>query len=110
MWAPGLIGVAVGLLVLAAVRDKPTDLGYPPTDPAAQAALAAKQQQQKAQEGKDTTTAAAKPAASAGGGMMAALRSVMAQPAVWALAFTYFFIYVVRQVGGLGLAPASLTN
>jgi sugar phosphate permease len=29
--------------------------------------------------------------------MMTALKSVLRQPAIWALAFTYFFIYVVRQ-------------
>jgi sugar phosphate permease len=81
----------VGLLVLAAVRDKPTDLGFPPTDPAAAKAAAEKQQQQKAE------AAATGKAAKGGSTMMEALRSVMQQPAVWALAFTYFFIYVVRQ-------------
>jgi sugar phosphate permease len=76
------------------VRDKPTDLGFPPTDPAAQkaAAAAAASKQQAA-----AAAAAPDSKASAGGGMMAALKSVMQQPAVWALAFTYFFIYVVRQ-------------
>jgi sugar phosphate permease len=92
MWAPGLIGCAVGLLVLAAVRDKPTDLGFPPTDPAAQKKAAA-----AAAADKPKTEAAAASKSSAGGDMMAALKSVMQQPAVWALAFTYFFIYVVRQ-------------
>jgi sugar phosphate permease len=79
----------VGLLVLAAVRDKPTDLGFPPTDPAAQKKAAAADKQ--------NTEAAAASTSNAGGNMMAALKSVMQQPAVWALAFTYFFIYVVRQ-------------
>lgn len=99
MWTPGLIGCAVGLLVLAAVRDKPTDLGFPPTDPAAaqkaaaekEAAAAAKQQQVSGAAAAAAETA--KPANS----MMDALKSVMKQPAVWALACTYFFIYVVRQ-------------
>jgi sugar phosphate permease len=111
MWAPGLIGCAVGLVVLGAVRDKPTDLGFPPTDASAQqkpaaaaspavspaaaaagptAAATGKQQQQPA-------AAASKASSSAGGSMWEALKSVMQQPAVWALAFTYFFIYVVRQ-------------
>lgn len=94
MWAPGLIGCAVGLVVLAAVRDKPTDLGFAPTDAAAQKKPAV-EQPQKEQKEEVEATATAK--ASASGGMMAALKSVMQQPAVWALAFTYFFIYVVRQ-------------
>lgn len=92
MWAPGLIGCAVGLLVLAAVRDKPADLGFPPTDAAAQKAAAA-----AAASKQNAEAAASGGTASPGGGMMAALKSVMQQPAVWALAFTYFFIYVVRQ-------------
>lgn len=83
MWAPGLIGCVIGLFVLAAVRDKPSDLGFAPVDAPAAAATAAA-------SGKD------KPK-STGGNMMAALSSVMKLPAVWALAFTYFFIYVVRQ-------------
>jgi sugar phosphate permease len=90
MWAPGLIGCAVGLLVLAAVRDKPSDLGFSPVDAPAKAAAPAAQ---------DAAAADASPAAgkSAGGNMMSALQQVLKLPAVWVLAFTYFFIYVVRQ-------------
>lgn len=100
MWAPGLIGCAIGLFVLAAVRDKPTDLGFPPTDPAAAQKAAAEKQQKEAAAAAaaaSATTTKAAAGSSAGSGMMAALKSVMQQPAVWALAFTYFFIYVVRQ-------------
>jgi sugar phosphate permease len=93
MFTPGLIGLSVGLLVLAAVRDKPTDLGFPAVDCPAPAAAAAKQETQqqpnKQQQQQDKQQQ--------GGGMMAALKSVMKLPAIWALAFTYFFIYVVRQ-------------
>eukprot|EP00878_Enallax_costatus_P019444 GHUV01020515.1.p1 GENE.GHUV01020515.1~~GHUV01020515.1.p1 ORF type:complete len:354 (+),score=105.03 GHUV01020515.1:441-1502(+) len=81
MWAPGLIGCVIGLLILAAVRDKPTDLGFPPVD--APAAAAAPAQDAKPKSG--------------GGNMMTALSSVVKLPSIWALAFTYFFIYVVRQ-------------
>eukprot|EP00879_Flechtneria_rotunda_P013225 GHRR01013810.1.p1 GENE.GHRR01013810.1~~GHRR01013810.1.p1 ORF type:complete len:450 (+),score=159.08 GHRR01013810.1:172-1521(+) len=86
MWAPGLIGVVIGLFVLTAVRDKPTDLGYPAVDaPAAGAATAAaKPAEEKEEKGK-------------GGSMMDYLGSVLKLPSIWALAFTYFFIYVVRQ-------------
>lgn len=89
MFTPGLIGLSVGLLVLAAVRDKPTDLGFTAVD------APAKPQQQDA--AKPQQEDAAKPQQKQGGGMMAALSSVMKLPAIWALAFTYFFIYVVRQ-------------
>jgi sugar phosphate permease len=40
MWAPGLIGCVVGLGVLAAVRDRPQDSGFPPVDSKAEAAAA----------------------------------------------------------------------
>jgi sugar phosphate permease len=97
MWAPGAIGLAVAFFVLGAVRDRPTDVGFPPVDadvapkkpPAPQPAAAPAQ----------AAGAAAKPKAQAsnGDGMMDALRSVLKMPAIWALAFTYFFVYVVRQ-------------
>lgn len=32
MWAPGLIGVVVGLAVLLFVRDSPEAVGYPPVE------------------------------------------------------------------------------
>ncbi|KAF8071289.1 uhpC [Scenedesmus sp. PABB004] len=100
MWAPGLIGVGVGLAVLAAVRDKPADLGFPPVDaPAAAAAKPAPAAAAPAPPAAPAAAEAPAPAApaAAGGGMMAALSSVMRLPAIWALALTYFFIYVVRQ-------------
>jgi sugar phosphate permease len=89
MFTPGLIGLSVGLLVLAAVRDKPTDLGFPAVDAPAPAAAKQETAQQPQQQQQDKQQQS--------GGMMAALKSVMKLPAIWALAFTYFFIYVVRQ-------------
>lgn len=93
MFTPGLIGLSVGLLVLAAVRDKPADLGFPPVDAPAAAAVkqdtkqdVAKPQQQQEDKQKQQQS----------GGMLAALKSVAKLPSIWALAFTYFFIYVVR--------------
>ena len=101
MWAPGAIGLAVALFVLGAVRDRPTDLGFAPVDAEAKAAA------KPAAASAAAVTEAAKPAAAAadakadangnGAGVMAALRGVLKLPAIWALAFTYFFVYVVRQ-------------
>lgn len=105
MWAPGAIGLSVALFVLAAVRDRPTDLGYPAVDGEAPVKKAAPAAAAAATPAAPAATATVKvdaklvKAAGAGaeGGMMGALRSVLKQPAIWALAFTYFFIYVVRQ-------------
>jgi sugar phosphate permease len=35
MWAPGIIGLVVGSIVLIGCKDKPEDLGFPPVEPAA---------------------------------------------------------------------------
>ncbi len=32
MWAPGIVGVVVGLLLLVAVKDSPEKIGYPPVE------------------------------------------------------------------------------
>jgi len=106
MWAPGAIGLAVALFVLGAVRDRPTDLGYAAVDadkpkaPAAPASAVAKDAPAAAAAVGKADDATVKPVAAAAGadeGMMGALKSVLKMPAIWALAFTYFFIYVVRQ-------------
>ena len=36
MWAPGIIGLVVGTIVLIGCKDKPEDLGFPPVEPATQ--------------------------------------------------------------------------
>jgi OPA family sugar phosphate sensor protein UhpC-like MFS transporter len=107
MWVPGAIGLSVALFVLGAVRDRPTDLGYAPVDSGAaptKKAPAAKDAPVAAGTTPSLSTEAPKaeatPAAAKSdgeGGMMGALKSVLKLPAIWALAFTYFFVYVVRQ-------------
>ena len=32
MWAPGIVGVVIGLLLLVAVKDSPEKIGYPPVE------------------------------------------------------------------------------
>lgn len=33
MYAPGVVGIAVGLLILLIMRDSPESIGYPPIEP-----------------------------------------------------------------------------
>ena len=33
MYAPGIVGIAVGLLILLIMKDSPESLGYPPIEP-----------------------------------------------------------------------------
>lgn len=80
MWAPGICGLVVGLLVLLAVRDSPEAIGYAPVEAA---------------------PAPKKPAAGDGQPKESLLsllvNNVLKNPYLWAMAFTYFFIYVIRQ-------------
>ena len=32
MWAPGIVGVSIGLMLLIAVKDSPEAIGYPPVE------------------------------------------------------------------------------
>lgn len=32
MWAPGIVGVVIGVLLLVVVKDRPEDIGYPPVE------------------------------------------------------------------------------
>eukprot|EP00877_Chromochloris_zofingiensis_P003701 jgi/Chrzof1/13331/Cz07g29050.t1 len=77
MWAPGIIGLVVGVFVLAFCRDKPEDLGFPPVEPAAvKPGGAAKQKPDVLKQLVD---------------------NVLKNPFIWGMALTYFFIYIVRQ-------------
>jgi len=76
MWAPGIIGLVVGCLVLFTCRDKPEDLGFPPVEPAA-----VKPKSDKA-----------KPNV-----LKQLVNTVLKNPFIWGMALTYFFIYIVRQ-------------
>jgi len=33
MYAPGIVGIAVGLLILLIMKDSPESIGYPPIEP-----------------------------------------------------------------------------
>ncbi|KAK9864915.1 hypothetical protein WJX84_009121 [Apatococcus fuscideae] len=79
MFAPGIVGVTVGLLILLTVRDSPEKIGYPPIEIVAKA----KKEDGKA-EAKETL-------------MSLLLNNVLKNPYIWGMALTYFFIYVVRQ-------------
>jgi MFS transporter, OPA family, sugar phosphate sensor protein UhpC len=102
MWAPGIIGLAVGAAVLLLCRDKPEDVGFPPVEPTTTTT---------ATKAATPTTAAAATAAAAGSDgekpkatekkkpdvLKQLVNTVLKNPFIWGMALTYFFIYVVRQ-------------
>lgn len=79
MWAPGLVGVTIGLLLLFVVRDSPEQLGYPPVE-----VVAVK----KKADGSDAPKESL---------LTLLVNNVLKNPFIWGMALTYFFIYVVRQ-------------
>eukprot|EP00898_Chlorokybus_atmophyticus_P000707 jgi/Chlat1/1637/Chrsp127S08673 len=98
MYAPGLVGIVVGLLLLTAMKDSPESQGFAPVEQAAKKAVAAMQYQAILYRF-DThlrwclAATGAKPPS-----MMESLREeVLKNKYVWLFAITYFFVYVVRQ-------------
>lgn len=79
MWAPGITGVVVGVLLLLLVRDSPESVGFPPVE----VVEAAKQD-----DGEDAPKESL---------LTMLVNNVLRNPFIWGMALTYFFIYVVRQ-------------
>lgn len=80
MWAPGLTGLAVGLILLFVVRDSPEQVGFPPVEVVEKA------------KPKEDGSAAPKESL-----LTLLVNNVLKNPFIWGMALTYFFIYVVRQ-------------
>lgn len=105
MWAPGIIGLVVGSIVLLTCRDKPEDLGFPPVEPDTTVKVKVAEKKAPAAsggEGGDKAPAAAEkvdaePAPAKPSVIKALVDNVLKNPFIWGMALTYFFIYVVRQ-------------
>ena len=80
MGAGGITGLVVGALLLLVVRDSPEAVGFPPVE-----IVEAKP---KAKDGSDAPKESL---------MSLLLNNVLKNPFIWGMAFTYFFVYVVRQ-------------
>ncbi|KAL0031772.1 hypothetical protein WJX79_006580 [Trebouxia sp. C0005] len=80
MWAPGIVGVVIGLLLLVAVKDSPEKIGYPPVEIV------------KPNKKKDAAGVEQKESL-----LQLLVQNVLKNPYIWGMALTYFFIYVVRQ-------------
>ena len=77
---PGVTGLAVGALLLLVVRDSPEAVGYPPVETV--------QAKPKEKDGSDAPKESL---------VSLLLNNVLKNPFIWGMAFTYFFVYVVRQ-------------
>ena len=85
MWVPGMIGVAFGSVILLGMRETPEAAGFPPVeaDPAP-----------PAPPGAEGEAAAGAPKQ---GLKEILVDTVLKNPYIWGMAFTYFFIYIIRQ-------------
>ena len=88
LWAPGLIGVLVGILIFATLKDSPEAAGYPAVEDAKTREEAAKAK---------ADAAKGDPAAPQLSLLENLRQNVLSNPLIWGLAFTYFCVYIVRQ-------------
>ena len=77
---PGATGLVVGALLLLVVRDSPEAVGYPPVETV--------QAKPKEKDGSEAPKESL---------VSLLLNNVLKNPFIWGMAFTYFFVYVVRQ-------------
>lgn len=80
MYAPGIVGIVLGLILLGVTKDSPESAGFPPVE---EAGAAKKEPSGKKKEGPS---------------MMESLTNeCLKNPYIWAFAIIYFFVYTVRQ-------------
>lgn len=88
LWAPGCLGVLVGAVIFATLKDSPEAAGFPAVEDAKTAAeaKAAKAAQLAGEPGEPQLS------------LLQNLRqNVLSNPYIWGLALTYFCVYIVRQ-------------
>jgi MFS transporter, OPA family, sugar phosphate sensor protein UhpC len=90
MFAPGAVGIVMGLFILAFVKDSPQSAGFPPVE----AKLELPTGSTEEIEARNKTDAKEEPKESL---VDLLVKDCLKNPYVVGLAFTYFFIYVVRQ-------------
>jgi sugar phosphate permease len=88
LWAPGLIGVLVGVGILLNLKESPEAAGFPPVEAkeVAEAAKAAKAAALAGAPGEESLTL-----------LQNLKKNVLSNPFVWGLALSYFCVYIIRQ-------------
>jgi len=95
LWAPGIIGVVFGTIIVLTLKDSPEAKGFEPVESAeellAQDAGGASAASQK---NESTEVSEPEPKLSL---IENLFQNVLSNPFIWGLAFTYFCVYVIRQ-------------
>ena len=126
MWAPGMIGVVVGCVLVLGVKDKPETAGFNPVEEEAVVETSASSGEEAVPESKQSikeilfenvlkvgstslgsdsisphgphpTNTLPFPTTDTSLPLPLFLSFEMKNPFIWGMAFTYFFIYVIRQ-------------
>jgi len=84
LWAPGVIAVVVGVIIVSTLRDSPEDRGFPPVEV-------------KDVPARSNESSSSGDQKSSNALIRNLFRNVLSNPFIWGLAFTYFCVYVVRQ-------------
>ena len=93
MWAPGIVGLAVGVLLLLGVRDSPEACGYPPIEEV----KPAKKKVEEKVAASGAAGAAEKPSL-----LELLLTNVLKNPYIWGMALVSFFFLEREVEGGRG--------
>ena len=91
MWAPGMIGVVVGCILLLGVKDKPETAGFQPVEEEAVVMEVV-----DGGDGSDSSSSSP-PKKEKETIKQILFDNVLKNPFIWGMALTYFFVYVIRQ-------------
>ena len=102
LWAPGLIALVFGSVIVLTLRDSPEARGFEPVEKSSSEEKAAAKEEEGEKEKEKEGAKKAKEGAGEGEGEQLSLlqnlfQNVLSNPFIWGLAFTYFCVYVVRQ-------------
>mmetsp|Transcript_17867 Transcript_17867/g.44225 ORF Transcript_17867/g.44225 Transcript_17867/m.44225 type:complete len:465 (-) Transcript_17867:978-2372(-) len=87
LWAPGIIALVFGFIIILTLRDSPEARGFSPVEQTNRAP-----ETPSSREGNDKPQPGEKLSL-----LENLFQNVLSNPFIWGLAFTYFCVYVVRQ-------------
>lgn len=90
MWVPGLIAICGGIWLMERMRDVPTSLGLPPVE------IYKKEPSDSSENSSSSSSEQQKTAEMPLPVSQILFNNVLSNKAVWILAFSYFFVYIIR--------------
>ena len=97
LWAPGLIALVFGAVIVLTLRDSPEARGFEPVESPDGEEVAKETKEAKAAEPEPDSARAEEKKEEELSLLQNLFQNVLSNPFIWGLAFTYFCVYVVRQ-------------